>query len=81
VNKIIVGLVITKPGHFRNGLQSLLRTIPRIEIIAESKDPSVLLKMREEIHPEREGADAHKLTPQSPLRGMTHSSRTDMLGV
>lgn len=44
--------MITKPGHLRNGLQSLLSTIPQIEIIAESHHPSVLLKMRGEIHPE-----------------------------
>ena len=52
MNKITLALVITKPGHLRNGLQSLLRTIPQIEITAESHDPSVLLKMSGEIHPE-----------------------------
>ena len=52
MNKITLALVITKPGHLRNGLRSLLRTVPQIEIIAEAHDPSVLLKMREEIHPE-----------------------------
>ena len=51
MNKITLALVITKPGHLRNGLQSLLSTIPQIEIIAESHDPSVLLKMRGEIYP------------------------------
>lgn len=52
MNKITFALVITKPGHLQNGLQSILRTIPQIEIIAESHDPSVLLKMSGEIHPE-----------------------------
>ena len=52
MNKITLALVITKPGHLRNGLQSLLRTVPQIEIIAEAHDPSVLLKMSDEIHPE-----------------------------
>lgn len=52
MNKITLALVITKPGHLRNGLLSLLRTIPQIKIIAESHDPSVLLKMRDEIHPD-----------------------------
>lgn len=49
---ITLALVITKPGHLWNGLQSLLRTVPQIEIIAEAQDPSVLLKMGNEIHPE-----------------------------
>ena len=52
MKKITLALVITKPGHLRNGLQSLLRTIPQIEIIAEAQEPSVLLKMSEEVHPE-----------------------------
>ena len=52
MNKITLALVITRPGHLRNGLRSLLRTVPQIEIIAEAHDPSVLLKMREEIRPE-----------------------------
>jgi len=52
LNKITLALIIAKPGHLRNGLQSLLRTIPQIEILAESHDPSILLKMNEEIHPE-----------------------------
>jgi len=52
LNKITLALVITKPGHLRNGLKSILRTVPQIEIIAESPDPSVLLKMRDDIHPE-----------------------------
>ena len=50
--QITLALVIAKPGHLWNGLQSLLRTIPQIEIIAETKDPSVLLKMSSEMHPE-----------------------------
>ncbi|HAY84220.1 MAG TPA: hypothetical protein DCY42_04640 [Chloroflexi bacterium] len=52
MKKITVALVITKPGHLRNGLQSLLRTVPQIEIIAEAQDTSVLLKMSDELHPE-----------------------------
>ena len=52
MKKITLALIIAKPGHLRNGLQSLLRSIPQIEILAESYDPSVLLKMNEEIRPE-----------------------------
>jgi DNA-binding NarL/FixJ family response regulator len=52
LTKITLVLIIVKPGHLRNGLQSLLRTIPQIEILAESHDPSILLKTNEELHPE-----------------------------
>lgn len=52
MNKITLGLIIAKPGHLRKSLQSLLRTIPQIEILAESNDPSILLKMKQEIQPE-----------------------------
>ena len=52
MEKITLALVITKPGHLRNGLQSILRTVPQIEVIAESQDPSVLVRMSDEIHPD-----------------------------
>jgi len=52
LKKINLALLISKPGHLRNGLQSLLRTVPQIEIIAEAHDPSVLLQMSDELHPE-----------------------------
>ena len=52
MKKITFVLIIAKPGHLRSGLQSLLRTIPQIEILAESHDPSILLKINEELHPE-----------------------------
>lgn len=51
MNKNTLALIIAKPGHLRNGLKSLLRTIPQIEVLAESNDPSILLKM-DEILPE-----------------------------
>jgi DNA-binding NarL/FixJ family response regulator len=50
--QIILALVVAKPGHLCNGLQSLLRTVPQIEIIAETQDPSVLLKIGTEMQPE-----------------------------
>jgi len=52
LNKITLALVISKPGHLRNGLQSLLRTVPQIKIIAESQEPSNLLDICNEIHPD-----------------------------
>jgi len=61
LKKITLALIITKPGHLRNGLQSLLRTIPQIEILAEAHEPSVLLKMSAEIQPELILVDASLL--------------------
>ena len=52
LNKITLALIIAKPSHLRNSLQSLLRTIPQIEILAESHDPAILVKMHAEIHSE-----------------------------
>ena len=47
MNKIRLALFIAKPGHLRNGLQSLLRTIPQIEVLAESDNPGILAKMND----------------------------------
>ena len=47
-----LALIVAKPGHLRDGVQSLLRTLPEIEIIAEIKFPSVLLKMGSEMQPD-----------------------------
>lgn len=52
MKKITLALVITEPGHLQNGLHSLLRSIPEIEIIAESQDISILSKIGDEIHPD-----------------------------
>ena len=56
--QISSALVVSQPGHFCNGLQSLLRTVPQIEIIAETQDPSVLLKIGTKMHPELVMLDA-----------------------
>lgn len=47
-----LALIVAKPGHLWDGVQSLLRTLPEIEIIAEIKLPSVFLKMGSEIQPD-----------------------------
>ena len=58
MSKITLALVVAKPGHFCNGLQSLLRTMPQIEVIAETQDPSVLLRGGTGMHPELVLVDA-----------------------
>lgn len=47
-----LALIVAKPGHLWDGVQSLLRTFPEIEIIAEIKCPAVLLKMGSEMQPD-----------------------------
>ncbi len=47
-----LALIVARPGHLREGVQSLLRTLPEIEIIAEIQCPSVLLKMGTEMQPD-----------------------------
>ena len=47
-----LAIIVAKPGHLRDGVQSLLRTLPEIEIIAEIKSASVLLKMGSEMQPD-----------------------------
>ena len=51
MSKVYLALVISSRGHIWNGLQSILRTMPRIEIIAEANDPSILMKIGSEIEP------------------------------
>lgn len=50
--QVTMVLVVAKPDHLWGGLQSLLRTVPQIEIIAETKDPAVLLRMGTEMQPD-----------------------------
>lgn len=47
-----LALIVAKPGHIWDGVQSLLRSLPEIEIIAEVKCPEVLLKMGSEMQPD-----------------------------
>lgn len=47
-----LALIVAKPGNLWDGVQSLLRTLPEIEIIAEIRCPSVLFKMGSEMQPD-----------------------------
>jgi DNA-binding NarL/FixJ family response regulator len=47
-----LALIVATPGHLWDGVQSLLRTLPEIAIIAEIKCPAVLLKMGSEMKPD-----------------------------
>ena len=44
-------LIVARPGPLRSSLRALMTTMPRIEILAETADPSALLRMGAEIRP------------------------------
>jgi len=68
-----LALIVAKPGHLWDGVQSLLRTLPEIEIIAEIKCPSVLLKMGSEMQPDLILLDA-SLFGENILKAITKIS-------
>jgi DNA-binding NarL/FixJ family response regulator len=49
--QVTLALIVAKPGPLRNSLQALMTTMPQIEILAETSDPTALLRMGAEIQP------------------------------
>ena len=60
-----IALVIAQPGPLRNSLLTLLSTMPEIEIVAEAKDLSALLRAGEELQP-----DLILIEADPPLAGL-----------
>ena len=50
--QVTLALIVARPSPLRNSLQSLMTTIPQIEILAETSDPSALLRMGAGIQPD-----------------------------
>ena len=50
--QVTLALIVARPGPLRDSLQALMTTIPQIEILAETPEPSVLLRMGAEIQPD-----------------------------
>ena len=50
--QVTLALIVARPGPLRNSLQALMTTMPQIEILAETSDPSALLRMGAEIRPD-----------------------------
>lgn len=46
-----LALIVARPDHLWDGVKSLIRTLPEIEIIAEINHPSVFMKMGNEMRP------------------------------
>jgi DNA-binding NarL/FixJ family response regulator len=49
--QVTLAIIVGRPGPLRNSLQTLMTTMPQIEILAETSDPSALLRMGAEIRP------------------------------
>jgi CheY-like chemotaxis protein len=49
---VTLALIVAKPGPLRNSLQALMTTVPKIEIVAETDNPSALLRMGETMQPD-----------------------------
>ena len=50
--QVTLALIVARPGPLRLSLQALMTTMPQIEILAETSDPSALLRMGAEIQPD-----------------------------
>jgi DNA-binding NarL/FixJ family response regulator len=50
--QVTLALIVAKPGPLRNSLQALMTTVPKIEIVAETDNPSALLRMGDTIQPD-----------------------------
>jgi DNA-binding NarL/FixJ family response regulator len=50
--QVTLALIVAKPGPLRNSLQSLMTTVRKIEIVAETDNPSALLRMGDTIQPD-----------------------------
>ena len=49
--QVTLALIVARPGPLRTSLQALMTTMPQIEILAETSNPSALLRMGAEIQP------------------------------
>jgi DNA-binding NarL/FixJ family response regulator len=49
---VTLALIVASPGPLRNSLQALMTTMPQIEVLAETSDPSALLRMGAEMEPD-----------------------------
>ncbi len=50
--QVTLALIVARPGPLRNSFRALMTTMPQIEILAETTDPSTLLRMEGEIQPD-----------------------------
>ena len=50
--QVTLALIVARPGPLRNSLQALMTTMPQIEVLAETSDPSALLRMGAGMQPD-----------------------------
>lgn len=49
---VTIALIVARPGPLRNSLQTLLTTLPDIEIVAETREPATLMRMGGTLQPD-----------------------------
>lgn len=50
--ELTIALIVVRPGPLRNSLQSLMASLPQIQIVAESKDVVALLQLGAQLPPD-----------------------------
>jgi len=50
--KPVTALIVVRPGPLHNSLLALMNSMPQIEIVAESRDMSTLLRMGTQMQPD-----------------------------
>lgn len=50
--KLTIALIIVRPGPLRHSLQTLMASMPQIQIVAESRNVSALLKLGAQLPPD-----------------------------
>lgn len=50
--KLTIAIIVIRPGPLRNSLQTLMTSMPQIQVVAESKDVSALLELGAQLPPD-----------------------------
>ena len=50
--KLTIALIVVRPGPLRRSLQTLMSSMPQIQVVAESKDISSLLQLGAQLPPD-----------------------------
>jgi DNA-binding NarL/FixJ family response regulator len=51
-SNVIIALIVVRPGPLRNSLQSLMTSMPQIQIVAEGRDVASLLRLGAQLPPD-----------------------------
>lgn len=73
--QVTLAVIVARPGPLRSSLRALMTTVPRIEILAETADPSALLRMGAEMRPNVVLLDAS--LPEEQVRAALRQIRAE----